>query len=85
MPTVELSMIVKDGGGDLGRCLKSVAPFVDRMVVGDTGSSDDSREIAREIGAEVLDVPWRRTLRRLATGYSTTANAIGSWFSMPMK
>jgi tetratricopeptide (TPR) repeat protein len=53
-------MIVKDGGADLGRCLKSVAPFVDRMVVGDTGSSDDSREIAREAGAEVLDVPWEK-------------------------
>jgi tetratricopeptide (TPR) repeat protein len=60
MPTVELSMIVKDGGADLARCLKSAAPFVDRIVVGDTGSSDHSRDIAREIGAEVLDVPWEQ-------------------------
>ena len=58
MPTVELSMIVKDGGSDLARCLKSAAPFVDRIVVGDTGSVDNSRDIAREIGAEVLDIPW---------------------------
>jgi pentatricopeptide repeat protein len=58
MPTVELSMIVKDEGTDLARCLKSVAPFVDRMAVGDTGSIDNSRDIAREIGADVLDIPW---------------------------
>ena len=60
MPTVELSMIVKDGGADLARCLKSAAPFVDRMVVGDTGSLDDSRDIARRIGAEVIEVRWEQ-------------------------
>ena len=60
MVTLELSMIVKDGGSDLARCLDSVAPFVDRMVVGDTGSSDDSRRIARAVGAEVIEVPWRQ-------------------------
>jgi hypothetical protein len=60
MPTVELSMIVKDGGADLARCLTSAAPFVDRMVVGDTGSEDDSRAIARALGAEVIEVPWER-------------------------
>jgi tetratricopeptide (TPR) repeat protein len=60
MPTVELSMIVKNGGADLARCLLSAAPFVDRMVVGDTGSRDDSREIARKIGAEVIEVPWEQ-------------------------
>lgn len=58
MPTIELSMIVKNGGPDLARCLKSAAPFMDRIVIGDTGSSDDSRDIASEIGAELLDVPW---------------------------
>jgi hypothetical protein len=47
MSTVELSMIVKDGGADLARCLSSAAPFVDRIVVGDTGSRDGSREISR--------------------------------------
>jgi tetratricopeptide (TPR) repeat protein len=60
MPTVELSMIVRDGGADLARCLSSAAPFVDRMVVGDTGSLDDSRQIARGLGAEVIDVPWEQ-------------------------
>lgn len=63
-PTIELSMIVKDGAPVLGRCLASVAPLVDRMVVGDTGSRDESREIARKFGAEVIDVPWEQDFAR---------------------
>ena len=37
-PTVELSMIVKDGAAVLARCLRSAAPFVDRILVGDAGA-----------------------------------------------
>jgi len=59
MATVELNMIVKDGAAaGLARCLASVRPFVDRMVIGDTGSTDATREIAREFGAEVISIPW---------------------------
>lgn len=59
MPTVELQMIVKDGvAAGLARCLASVAPFIDRIVIGDTGSSDATADIAREYGAELLSIPW---------------------------
>lgn len=57
-PTVELSMIVKDGGTDLERCLQSAVPFVDRILIGDTGSSDGSQDRARRFGAEVIEFPW---------------------------
>lgn len=57
-PTIEVSMIVKDGGATLARCLKSVYPFADRIIVGDTGSTDDSIAIARDCGAEVISIPW---------------------------
>ncbi|HEY2858920.1 MAG TPA: glycosyltransferase [Terracidiphilus sp.] len=63
-PTLELSMIVKDGGPVLDRCLRSVSPFVDRMLVGDTGSSDDSVKIAVGHGAEVLEIPWEGDFSR---------------------
>jgi tetratricopeptide (TPR) repeat protein len=63
-PTVELSMIVKDGAPVLGRCLKSVSSFVDRILVGDTGSADESVEIARAFGAEVIAVPWEKDFSR---------------------
>jgi glycosyltransferase involved in cell wall biosynthesis len=57
-PTIEVSMIVKDGGATLERCLKSVSTFADRIVIGDTGSTDESIAIARACGAEVVLIPW---------------------------
>ena len=63
-PTVELSMIVKDGASVLARCLQSVAPFVDRIIVGDTSSTYDSAAIARKFGAEVVSIPWEQDFSR---------------------
>src|SRR5580698_522069 len=63
-PTIEISMIVKDGGATLARCLKSVSSFADRILVGDTGSTDESAEIARALGAEVIAIPWEDDFSR---------------------
>jgi tetratricopeptide (TPR) repeat protein len=57
-------MIVKNGAATLGRALKSVQPIADRILIGDTGSDDDSREIARALGAEVVDIPWEDDFSR---------------------
>jgi tetratricopeptide (TPR) repeat protein len=51
-------MIVRNGGSGLARCLSSALPAIDGIVVGDTGSTDASREVAQRMGAQVLDVPW---------------------------
>jgi tetratricopeptide (TPR) repeat protein len=51
-------MIVKNRALSLERCLKSVHAAVDRIVIGDTGSQDDSVAVARSFGAEVIAVPW---------------------------
>lgn len=58
--TIELSMIVKNGGAALARCLESARPFVDRILIGDTGSTDETQEIARRFGAEVISIPWEQ-------------------------
>jgi len=58
-PTIELSMIVRNGGASLGRCLRSAKPLVDRIVIGDTGSTDKTRSIAASFGAEVVSIPWQ--------------------------
>ncbi len=63
-PSIELSMIVKNGAATLPRCLQSVAPCVDRMLVGDTGSSDASPEVCRALGAEVVRLPWEDDFAR---------------------
>lgn len=52
-------MIVKNEAESLRQCLLSVNGVVDQIVVGDTGSTDDTVEIARACGATVVDVPWK--------------------------
>jgi len=56
--TVELSMIVKNEAATLARCLASVRSVVDRIVIGDTGSTDETARIAQSFGAEVISIPW---------------------------
>src|SRR5579872_564844 len=58
MPTVGLSMIVKNGAHTLRPCLESARGIVSQIVIADTGSSDETVQIAQECGAEVLSVPW---------------------------
>jgi tetratricopeptide (TPR) repeat protein len=58
-PPIELSMIVRNGGASLARCLRSARPLVDRIVIGDTGSTDETRSIAESFGAEVVSVLWQ--------------------------
>jgi Flp pilus assembly protein TadD len=59
MPTLALSMIVKNAERDLPACLASVTGLVTEMVVADTGSTDSSPEIARQAGAKVFSIPWK--------------------------
>jgi glycosyltransferase involved in cell wall biosynthesis len=51
-------MIVRDEENNLPACLNSVRGLFDEIVVGDTGSQDRTREIAREFGARVFDFAW---------------------------
>nr|WP_246316203.1 glycosyltransferase family 2 protein [Kineococcus aurantiacus] len=50
--------IVKDEEDVLAASLQALGPFVDEIVVYDTGSSDRTREIAREFGAVVVEGLW---------------------------
>ena len=52
-------MIVKNGGSSLARCLTSVKDAVNRTVIGDTGSTDNTLEIAAAFGAETIHVTWK--------------------------
>lgn len=58
MPTLAVVMIVKNEAEWLPRCLDSVRSIADEIVIGDTGSTDNSKEMAAGSGARVIDVPW---------------------------
>lgn len=58
MVTISLCMIVKNEEACLDKCLKSLQGIVDEMIVVDTGSTDRTKEIARENGAAVYDFAW---------------------------
>lgn len=53
-----LVMIARDEERTIARCLTSVAPYVDQMLVLDTGSCDRTVDIARAFGADVHHMPW---------------------------
>jgi glycosyltransferase involved in cell wall biosynthesis len=56
--TVSLCMIVKDEEWILDQCLGSVSEIVDEIIIGDTGSKDNSKVIAARYGATVFDIKW---------------------------
>ncbi len=59
-PTIllTLAMIVRDGGQNLASLLAGAAPWVDEIVIGDTGSRDDSVAVARRHHAVVHEFAW---------------------------
>ncbi len=59
MPTISLCIIAKNEEKNIERCLKSAQPYVDQIVVVDTGSTDFTVEIAEELGAEVYHHLWQ--------------------------
>ena len=59
LPSLTAALIVRDAAVDLPRCLSSVREHVDEIVVVDTGSQDNSLEVARSFGASVGEFPWK--------------------------
>jgi glycosyltransferase involved in cell wall biosynthesis len=51
-------MIVKNEARCLARCLKSVQPIVQELIIVDTGSTDDTPRIAREFKADIHQFGW---------------------------
>jgi tetratricopeptide (TPR) repeat protein len=55
---ISVCMIVKDESERLPGALESVKGLAEEIIVVDTGSIDDSIEVARSFGARVIEIPW---------------------------
>lgn len=77
MPTLSVVMIVKNEAGCLSACLGSVASIADEIVVGDTGSTDGTMDLARRFSARVFSFPWPDDFA--AARNRVLAEAAGHW------
>lgn len=57
-PLLSLAMIVRNEAANLHNCLISVEGLFDEIVVVDTGSTDNTVDIAQSLGAKVFHFPW---------------------------
>lgn len=58
MITLSLCMIVKNEHDTLARCLDSVKDIVDEIIIVDTGSTDDTKNIASKYTDNVYNFKW---------------------------
>lgn len=55
---ISLCMIVKNEEDVLARCINSVKSLVDEVIIVDTGSTDNTISISKNLGAKVYNFQW---------------------------
>ncbi|GMU92029.1 MAG: hypothetical protein AMXMBFR4_10870 [Candidatus Hydrogenedentota bacterium] len=70
-------MIVKNEADCVEECLRSVSGIADQIVVGDTGSTDATVDMARRCGADVIFVSWNNDFAEARN--AVLAAADGDW------
>lgn len=72
MPSLSVIVITKNEGANIRACLDSVA-WADEIIVVDSGSTDETAAIARQMGARVYEHDWPGfgPQKNRALGYAT--------------
>lgn len=55
---VSACLIVKNEATNIAKCLNSLKGISDEIIVVDTGSTDNTKEIAKSFGAKIFDYAW---------------------------
>ncbi|MBL8820637.1 MAG: glycosyltransferase, partial [Planctomyces sp.] len=55
---VSLCMIVRNNEDTIEACLDSIYPWVDEIIVVDTGSTDQTPSVCRRFGVRLFEFPW---------------------------
>jgi len=76
-PLLSACMIVRNEARFLEGCLRSIRDVVDEIIVGDTGSTDRTPKIARDLGAKLYNVPWSEDFS--AARNQVLEHAKGTW------
>lgn len=74
---LSVAVIVRDDAEALRETLQSVEPFASQTVVMDTGSTDDSRNVAKDANAELYEHPWSDSFA--AARNACLAHVTGDW------
>ena len=74
---LSLCMICKNEEKKIARCINSVKEKVDEIVVVDTGSTDQTIDIAKKLGAKVFEIPWENDFSK-AKNYAISKSQ-GDW------
>lgn len=77
MSTLSICLIINNESNCLRRCLSSIKAIASEIVVVDTGSTDDSIQVASEFGALIFSFEWENDFSS-ARNYSLD-KASGEW------
>ena len=59
-------IITKNEADNIERCIRSLLPITDEVLIVDSGSTDKTKEIAQRLGARIIETSWE--------GYAATKN-----------
>ena len=82
--SISLSMIVKDETDSLDRCLASVAPYVQEIVIGWHGTNPETKAVMEKYGAKIVPFEWKDDFawaRNLV--YEHCSHELVMWLEIP--